>query len=172
MTKKPTLADINKRNKEVWDVRKKRSDELLAHLPTAKMAFAVYQAQVKQTSFADQKPYDFSIDAAATLIAEHSEALRSAVNSVNGSEKRPGRKSKHKEVVVAAMRQARLNDQELDAFLAGAAIKSWEDLAIKKVTAKGVVARYDIECAGLKKIRRDHKTLQGWWAEANPELAG
>jgi hypothetical protein len=163
--------DINERNAEFWAARKVMTDELIGHLPTAKLSFAMYQTHVKQTPFAQQKPYELALEAAANLMNEHAEALRSAVNSANAKSPRPARKSKHKELVVLAMKQARRNHQQKQDFIDGAEIGSWSGLKIKKVKAKDVI-RYDIRCDGLKTIRRDHKTLDDWWAEADPELAG
>lgn len=171
--------DINERNAEFWAARKKRDDELLAHLPTAKLSFAMYQTHVKQTSFAQQKPYDFALEAAANLMNEHAEALRSAVNSAHGSAPRSRKKPTHRNLVIPAMQRAIREHMTLSQFLAQMA-EEHRGIEIRPVIQRGVSNLYMVFCAEMVPIEEDDmtaakavatkkfslKALEGWFTAA------
>ncbi|WP_176080796.1 hypothetical protein [Paraburkholderia tropica] len=178
-----TKKDINEIHAEFWRKRKKQTDELLSHLPIAKMAYAVYQSQIKYTPFEQQKPYDVTADFAATLAGEHVEALRSVVNSLNASAPRPKNGPTHKAIVLDAMRLARREDRGLDDFIVGAINGGYPGIEFERLTGRGEV--YQIYCDGMVPtgldenddqamakaraaaiVKRTHKALETWWSEA------
>ncbi|RQZ27465.1 hypothetical protein DIE16_31320 [Burkholderia sp. Bp9090] len=170
--------DINEIHAEFWQKRKKQTDELLSHVPIAKMAYAVYQSQVKYTPFDQQKPYDLTVDMAATLAGEHVEALRSVVNSVNASAPRPRSRS-HRNIVIEVMKRALREDMTLPQFLENMA-EERDGVEIKPIAKRGVTNLYTVFCAELVPVDEEGaetakaaatkqvtlKSLEGWFTAA------
>lgn len=170
--------DINEVYAEFWERRNKQTNELLSHLPIAKMAYAVYQSQVKYTPFHQQKPYDVTVDLAATLAGEHVEALRSVINSVNARAPRP-RQRNHRSIVIDAMRRAVRQDMTLPQFLANMQ-EERDGVEIKPLPKRGMNNLYTVFCADMVPDNEEDadaakaaatkqvtlKALEGWFTAA------
>jgi hypothetical protein len=175
--------DINEVHREFWEKRKERTDELISDGPTARLAYAEYLMHAEDEPFKDQKPYDLMVDKAHKTITLHSDALRSVVNAINARAPRPKKKPTHKTVVVDAMRFARREDRSLDDFIIGAIKGGYPGIELERLTSQGEV--YQIYCdamvpTGLDEdddqamadarsaaiVKRTHKALETWWAEA------
>lgn len=170
--------DINEVYEEFWARRNKQTSELLSHVPIAKMAYAVYQSQVKYTPFDQQKPYDVTVDLAATLAGEHVEALRSVVNSINARAPRPRERS-HRIIVIEVMRRALRQDMTLSQFLANME-EERDGVEIKPVSKRGMQNLYTVFCAEMVPDNEEDadaakaaatkqvtlKALEGWFTAA------
>ncbi|MGV7244541.1 hypothetical protein [Caballeronia sp. M23-90] len=170
------IKDINHRNSEFWAERAKRTDELLKHLPTAKMAFAEYLIHAEDTKFEDQKPFDFSVDHAHKMITRHVDALRSVVNSSNAKAPRPRKNVTHRTVVVLAMGREKKEGKKLKEFVIAAEVGRPKG---KKSSIDGVELYWSEDAYGNEKYRircdevdaddieRTFGGLQDWWKNAH-----
>jgi hypothetical protein len=157
MTKKPSLADINRRNAEFWEKQSASFDERVSKRPHD-LDYVVKKTQ--------ERIEDGAIVRIPSLEAQIQElsVLRDADQSVRASSARK-RKRDHRQIVIEAMRTM-VRTSRLEDFLEAAANGSIEGIEIKAPGPRDG-SKYSVTCDELDKDRKfSYSTISGWWTAA------